>query len=159
MKWNVEVGVSRGIAKEKEPRWEPRKHFQSMSKVTSVLMEEMQRRESLAYLNGHRARKEKAKKEAASMRHEQGTGADRWRSEAEAHSRHIVRIQSESGNGVHERVRAGPVSEKVRLNDREFTIAAKWRLGLPLMAKQMCNIKSKEDRRHGGAGCWKCMTD
>ena len=81
------------------------------------------------------------------MRNEQGNGADEWRREAEAHTRHTVRIQSASGKGLHEWVRAGPVNEKVRLSDAEVTIAAKWRLGLPLMAEQTCKIKSKDDRR------------
>ena len=154
-KWGIEVGVSGDLAKEKEPRWEPRKHFQAMSKLTSVLMKELQRKERVAYIQGHRARKDKARKEAASLRNEQGTRADEYRREAEAHTRHIVRLQSASGKGVHEWVRAAPVSEKVRFNDVEFTIAAKWRLGLPVMTEQTCKIKSKDDRRHGRPCCGK----
>ena len=153
--WAIEIGVTGDVAKEKEPRWNPSANFEPHLGLMGKLMQAMQSKERTAYLTAHSKRKQEAAKQAQNYRHEFGTEADKWRAEAEAHCRSIVRLNSAGGQGVHEWVSQCPSTALTSLNDNEVVFAIRWRLGLPVMSEGQCQLRSQKDRDEGRGGCGK----
>ena len=66
-------------------------------------------------------------------------------SKAAAHLRHLVRLRSTAGHGVHAWTEECPKNESLSLNDLEFNFAVRWRLGLPFVKPGLCKLRSGED--------------
>ena len=149
--WGVEVGVGGAVAKEKEPRWNPRARFEPMAGLTSMLTKEVQEREAAHVRACTEAALERENLFASA--HRQGSAeAVAHEQQAAAHERRLIRMRSCSGDGCHEWVRHPPTSSALRFTDSEFVFAARWRLGLKVRAEGECHHRSAKEAKQGAQG-------
>ena len=141
--YGIEVGVSGVLARDKEPRWDPGRHFQSIRSLGSTLMRAIQGKQRSARLAAHAEAEGKAVEEAKHAQRTNQAAAAAARAEASAHQRHQVRLRSVAGEGAHEWVRSCPSERTLQLNDSEFQFGVRWRLGLPVCSEGACMLRAK----------------
>ena len=74
---------------------------------------------------------------------------NRLQQEAAAHERAAVRLRSAAGDGCHEWATECPSLAGVKLNDREFLFAVRWRLGLPVRQEGHCQHRNSQGDNKG----------
>jgi len=128
-RYGVELTVQGRVAVAKEPRWDPAQSFQPLRGVSGVVARAVAGAERAALLEAHQV----------------GAACGQRTAVTEAHARHAVRLRSAAGQGVHEWTTECPADECLRLKDREFEFAARWRLGLPVMQAGDCKHRAAKD--------------
>ena len=142
--YGIEVAAGGGVARDREPRLCLLDDFKPVKGLMGTLTREVQRREREKVIARHTAAEVEARKSATLVWRRYPGFAKHMAARAAAHQRHVVRLRSSSGVGVHEWAVACPKAEELSFRDMEFNYACRWRLGLPLMQVGHCQLCSKD---------------
>ena len=154
--YGIAVNAAGTIAKEHEPKWNLDEDFKPMRGLTGLLTRAVQEKQYADLVRRHAAAAATEEEQAHGLRREAPADAQEHRARAAAHLRHAVRLRSAAGAGIHDWVEICPKHSTLQLDDKEFTFAVRWRLGLPVMRQGQCQLQSSKDIEQNRRCCKQC---
>ena len=137
----IEIAADGTLATGREPRLNLEKPFQPIRGLTGKIVQELFRKQREATLRGHAEGHQSRIADAVSQAAIDPAESARSSGVAQAHLRHSIRLRSVAGHGGGAWVDHCPSRDTLRLKDREFSLALRWRLGLPLTSVCPCQLR------------------
>ena len=141
----IEIIADGGIARGREPRLNLADDFPAVTGLMGKITREVFEKERDDLLRRHAAAKAETAEMANRLKRADPVAAKVAESKAAAHQRHLVRLRSAAGDGLHGWVEECPKTESLSLNDSEFNFAVRWRMGLAVVRPGLCQLHSKDD--------------
>ena len=150
--YDIEISAGGNIAADREPRLRLHADFKPVTGPMGKLTQAVFKHERAKMLEQHAQAEAQAKEAARRVKRTNPEAAKQLECKAASHQRHLVRLRSVAGEGVHACVEECPKSGTLSLNDAEFNFAIRYRMGLAVLRPGLCQLHSCDGDDRCGCG-------